>query len=74
MTDAGMLMPALVFWMPMPTYDFVVCFLVSFDRSEVPTNKERVHLLLKFRFMSKFSIFASVHSELRKVKWRVNLS
>jgi hypothetical protein len=30
--------------------DFVVCFLVSFDRSEVPTHKERAHLLLKFRF------------------------
>jgi hypothetical protein len=28
----------------------VVCFFLgSFDRSEVPTLKERVHLLLKFR-------------------------
>jgi hypothetical protein len=30
--------------------DFVVYLLVSFDRSEVPTHKERVHLLLKYRF------------------------
>jgi hypothetical protein len=32
--------------------DFVVCFLVSFDRSEVPTHKERILLLLKFNFVS----------------------
>jgi hypothetical protein len=30
--------------------DFIVCFLVSFDRSEVSTHKEWVHLILKFRF------------------------
>jgi citrate lyase synthetase len=37
--------------------DFVVCFLVSFNRSEVPTYNERVHLLLKFRFRVKFFDF-----------------
>jgi hypothetical protein len=31
---------------------------VSFDRSEVPTNKERVHLLLKFRFAYQIFSFA----------------
>jgi hypothetical protein len=30
--------------------DFVVFFCMSFDRSEVPTHEERVHLLLKLRF------------------------
>jgi hypothetical protein len=30
--------------------DFVVCFLVAFERSEVVTNKGRVRLLLKFCF------------------------
>jgi hypothetical protein len=40
-------------------------FLVSFERSEeVPTPKERAHLLLKFRFRVEFSIFASRRSEL----------
>jgi hypothetical protein len=33
-------------------------FLVSFDRSEVPTHKERVHLLMKFRFRVEFFDFA----------------
>jgi hypothetical protein len=28
--------------------DFVVCFLVSFDRSEVCTHGEHPHLFLKF--------------------------
>jgi hypothetical protein len=37
--------------------DFVVGFLVSFDRSEVSTQKEQVHLLLKFRFRVKFFDF-----------------
>jgi hypothetical protein len=36
--------------------DFVVCFLVSFDRSEVSTHKEWVHLLLKFRFRVEFRV------------------
>jgi hypothetical protein len=35
----------------------MVCFLVSFDRSEVSTHKERVHLLFKFRFHVKFFDF-----------------
>jgi hypothetical protein len=52
----------------------VVCFLVSFDRSEVSTHKERVNLLLKFVIVSKFSIFASVRSELLIEKWRINFS
>jgi hypothetical protein len=53
----------------------VVCFLVSFDRSEVSIHKERVHLLLNFRFHVKnFLIFASVRSEPRMEKWRVTLS
>jgi hypothetical protein len=29
-------------------------FLASFDRSEVPTHKERVHLILKFRLRVEF--------------------
>jgi hypothetical protein len=37
--------------------DFVVCFLVSFDRYEVATHKERVHLLSKFRFCVVFFDF-----------------
>jgi hypothetical protein len=37
--------------------DFVICFLVSFDRSDVSTHKERVHLLLKFRFRVEFFDF-----------------
>jgi hypothetical protein len=37
--------------------DFGVCFLVSFDRSEVPTHQERFHLLLKFRFRVEFFDF-----------------
>jgi hypothetical protein len=37
--------------------DFVICFLVSIDRSEVPTHKERVHLLLKFCFCVEFFDF-----------------
>jgi hypothetical protein len=32
------------------SWDFVVCFLVSFDSSEVSTPTEVVHLLIKFRF------------------------
>jgi hypothetical protein len=43
----------------------------------VSTHKERVHLLLKFRFrsnLSTVSIFASVRSEPQMGKWLVNLS
>jgi hypothetical protein len=32
-------------------------FLVSFDRDEVPTHKERVHLLLKFCYCVEFFNF-----------------
>jgi hypothetical protein len=37
--------------------DFVVCFLVSFDRSDIPTHQERVLLLLEVRFRIKFFNF-----------------
>jgi hypothetical protein len=37
--------------------DFVVCFLVSFDRSEVYRHTERVRLLLKLRFRNEFLDF-----------------
>jgi hypothetical protein len=49
-------------------------FFGSFERSEVPTHKERVQLLLKFRFREEFFDFVSGHSELRIVKLRLNLS
>jgi hypothetical protein len=35
-----------------------VCFMVSFDRSEVPTLMDCVRVLKKFRFHVNFSIFA----------------
>jgi hypothetical protein len=37
--------------------DFMVCFLVSFDRSDIPTHQERVLLLLKVRFRIEFFDF-----------------
>jgi hypothetical protein len=37
--------------------DFVVCFLVSFDRSHISTHQERVLLLLKVRFCIEFFDF-----------------
>jgi hypothetical protein len=37
--------------------DFVVCFLVYFDRSEVPPHTERVRLLLKLCFLVNFFYF-----------------
>jgi hypothetical protein len=37
--------------------DFVVCFLVSFDRSDISTHQERVLLLLKVRFSIEFLDF-----------------
>jgi hypothetical protein len=37
--------------------DFVVCFLVSFNRSDISTHQERVLLLLKVRFHIKFFDF-----------------
>jgi hypothetical protein len=37
--------------------NFLVCLLMSFDRCEVPTQKERVLLLLKFRFRVEFFDF-----------------
>jgi hypothetical protein len=47
-------------------------FLVSFDRSEVPTHK--LLFTAKIFFVLNFSIFMSERSELLVVKWRVNLS
>jgi hypothetical protein len=53
----------------------VVCFLVSSDGSEVPTQKDRVHFLLKFRFRVEFFDFRVwAYTELRIVKWRLTLS
>jgi hypothetical protein len=37
--------------------DFVVCFLVSFDRSDIYTHQERVLLHLKVRFRFEFFDF-----------------
>jgi hypothetical protein len=37
--------------------DFVVCFLVSFDRSDISTHQEWVILLLKLRFHIEFFDF-----------------
>jgi hypothetical protein len=44
--------------------DFVVCFLVSFDRSDIYTHQERVLMLLKVRFRIEFFDSVSGHSEL----------
>jgi hypothetical protein len=37
----------------------VVCFLVSVDRSEVPTHTECGPLLLKFRFRVEFFLYSA---------------
>jgi hypothetical protein len=37
--------------------DFVVCFFVSFDGSDIYTHQERVLLLLKFRNRIEFFDF-----------------
>jgi hypothetical protein len=37
--------------------DFVVCFLVPFDRSHISKHQERVLLLLKVRFRIEFFDF-----------------
>jgi hypothetical protein len=37
--------------------DLHICFLVSIDRSEIPTHTKRVRLLLKFRFRVEFFDF-----------------
>jgi hypothetical protein len=42
---------------PVVSQDFVVCFLVSFDRSDIFTHQERVLLLLKVRFRVEFFDF-----------------
>jgi hypothetical protein len=44
--------------------DFVVCFLGSFDRSDISTHQERVLLLLKVHFRIEFFDFVSGRSEL----------
>jgi hypothetical protein len=38
--------------------DFVVCYLVSFDRSEVPTPNRAVRLLFKFIFLCRIFRFS----------------
>jgi hypothetical protein len=37
--------------------DFVVCFLLSLDRSDISTHQERVLLLLKVHFRIEFLDF-----------------
>jgi hypothetical protein len=37
--------------------DFMVCFLVSFDRSDISTHQERGVLFLKVRFRIEFFDF-----------------
>jgi hypothetical protein len=54
--------------------DFVVCFLVSFDRSNIYTHQERVLLLLKVRFRIKFFDFRVWPWWAPEGKWRLNLS
>jgi hypothetical protein len=54
--------------------DFVVCFLVSFDRSAISTHQERVLLLLKVRFHNEFFDFRVRPKWAPEGKWRLNLS
>jgi hypothetical protein len=44
--------------------DFVVCFFVSFVRSDISTHQEWVLLLLKVCFCVQFFIFVPGRSEL----------
>jgi hypothetical protein len=39
MTDAGMPMPALVLWMPMPTYDILSCLINSYMANELASQR-----------------------------------
>jgi hypothetical protein len=54
--------------------DFVVCFLVSFDRSDIYTHQERVLLLLKVRFRIEFFDFCVWPWWAPEGKWCINLS
>jgi hypothetical protein len=54
--------------------DFVVCFLVSFDRSYISTHQERVLLLLKVRFRIEFFDFCVWAWWAPEGKWRLNSS
>jgi hypothetical protein len=54
--------------------DFVVCFLMSFDRSDISTHQKRVLLLLKVRFRIKFLDFRVWPWWAQEGKWRVNMS
>jgi hypothetical protein len=54
--------------------DFVVCFLVSFDRSDIYTPQEWVLLLLKVRFRIEFFDFRVWPWWAPEGKWRLNLS
>jgi hypothetical protein len=54
--------------------DFVVCFLVSFDRSDISTHQEWVLLLLKVRFRIEFFNFRAWAWWAPEWKWCLNLS
>jgi hypothetical protein len=54
--------------------DFVVCFLVSFDRSDISTHQEWVLLLLKVRFRIEFFDFRVWAWGALEGKWHLNLS
>jgi hypothetical protein len=54
--------------------DFMLCFLVSFDRSYISTHQERVLLLLKVHFRIEFFYFRVWAWWAPEGKWRLNLS
>jgi hypothetical protein len=54
--------------------DFVVCFLVSFDKSHISTHQEWVLLLWKVRFRIEFFDFCVWAWWAPEGKWRLNLS
>jgi hypothetical protein len=49
-----LLLPKIVQFKGIVSRDFVVCFLVSFDRSDISTHQESFLLLLKVRFRIEF--------------------
>jgi hypothetical protein len=78
-----MVVQGIVFWLPTGndrctnkiSQNFVLCFMVSFDRYDVPTHTERCYLLLKLLFRVEFSILASSFSsnKARKNCTKINL-
>jgi hypothetical protein len=54
----------------------VVCFLVSFNRSDISTHQEQVLLLFKVRFRIKFFDFRvrAVVSLLCEWRWAIRIS